>query len=521
MTETPTTTNEPGTSSGGGQHVARAARGGALNLAGALVSGVTAFALATVVTNGHTKAEAGVFFTTTSLFLLATNLGQLGTNTGLVYFLSRARGAGTLRNARRYMRMGMQPVLIVGVLIAIAMWVWAEPLGALMSDGPVDSSLTTSIRWLAPFVPMAAVLNVSLSGTRGLGSMRANAIVDQLARPLLQLALVAIASWWLAAGHMATLWALPYLPLAVVAWWSWHKMMVRATRGAAPDPDYHPRRAYWNFTLPRGLAGVAQVAMQRLDVILVGSLAGIAPAAVYAATTRFLSLGLLANGAISQAVQPLLGEALGRDDRKSASELYQTGTTWLVIGAWPIYLILMIFSPTILRIFGSGYGTGRSVLVVLSASMVIGTGCGMVSMVLTMAGKTTWNLFNVLLAFGLNVGLDLWLIPSMGMLGAAIGWAVAILAANVVPLVQVVTAFGLHPFGRGTLLAMGLALACMGAIPLVVELILGQGLVSLAVSLVLGGAAYAATLWRTRRQTKLLDLLKAGRRRRPRAAAQA
>ena len=274
--------------------MARAARGGALNLVGALVSGVTAFALATVVTNGHTKAEAGVFFTTTSLFLLATNLGQLGTNTGLVYFLSRARGAGTLRNARRYMRMGMQPVLVVGVLIAVAMWVWAEPLGALMSDGPVDSSLTTSIRWLAPFVPMAAVLNVSLSGTRGLGSMRANAIVDQLARPLLQLALVAIASWWLAAGHMATLWALPYLPLAVVAWWSWHKMMVRATRGAGPDPDYHPRRAYWNFTLPRGLAGVAQVAMQRLDVILVGSLAGIAPAAVYAATTRFLSLGLLA-----------------------------------------------------------------------------------------------------------------------------------------------------------------------------------------------------------------------------------
>ena len=144
----------------------------------------------------------------------------------------------------------------------------------------------------------------------------------------------------------------------------------------------------------------------------------------------------------------------------------------------------------------------------------------MVAMVLTMAGKTTWNLFNVLLAFGLNIGLDLWLIPSMGMLGAAIGWAVAILAANVVPLVQVVTAFGLHPFGRGTLLAMGLALACMGAIPLVVELILGQGAVSLGVSLVLGGATYAALLWRTRRQTALLDLLQAGRRRAPKAAVQ-
>lgn len=521
MTEAPTAITGHGTGASGQNHMVRAARGGALNLAGALVSGLSAFALATVVTNGHTKAEAGVFFTTTSLFLLATNLGQLGTNTGLVYFLSRARGAGTMRNAHRYMRLGMQPVLLVGVLIAVAMWVWAEPLGALMSKGETDQTVTTAIRWLAPFVPLAAVLNVSISGTRGLGTMRANAIIDQLARPLLQLGLVAVASWWVSARQMSTLWALPYLPLAAIAWWSWRRMARRATRDTTPDPDYHPRRVFWAFTLPRGLAGVAQVAMQRLDVILVGSMAGIGPAAVYAATTRFLSLGLLANGAISQAVQPLLGEALGRNDRRSARELYQTATAWLVIGAWPVYLILMIFAPTILRIFGKGYQGGSSVLILLGASMVLGTGCGMVSMVLTMAGKTSWNLANVLLAFGVNIGLDLWLIPSHGIMGAAIGWSAAILAANVVPLIQVSSAFGLHPFGRGTLLAMTLALACMGAVPFGVRIVLGQSPRSLFVGLVLGGLLYAALLWRTRRRTALLDLLKAGRRRsRPAADAE-
>lgn len=497
----------------GGKHVARAARGGALNLVGALVSGLSAFALAAVVTNGHSKAEAGAFFTTTALFLLATNIGQLGTNTGVVYFISRARGTGSLRNARVYMRLGMRPVLVLGMLIAVAMWVWAEPLADLMSNGPVDASVATSIRWLAPFVPLAAVLNVSLSGTRGLGSMKANALLDQLLRPMLQLALVAVAAWLVSADQMPTFWALPYLPVAVLAWFAWRKMSARASGGAQPDAGYVPRRAFWKFTLPRALSGIAQVAMQRLDIILVASLAGVGPAAVYAATTRFLALGLLANGAISQAVQPLLGEALGRGDQRSARELYQTATGWLVIGAWPVYFFLIIFAPTILRVFGGGYGEGRPVLLILSVSMIVGTGCGMVSMVLTMAGKTTWNLANVLLAFGVNIGLDLLLIPHYGIVGAAIGWSVAIVTANIVPLVQVAVAFGLHPFGRGAMVSMALAAVFMGLLPWCIQLKLGQGAGSLAIAAVVSGLAYAVMLWVTRRQTALVDLLSAGRRR--------
>lgn len=497
----------------GGRHVARAARGGALNLAGALVSGVSAFALAAVVTNGHSKAEAGAFFTITALFLLLTNIGQLGTNTGVVYFISRARGAGSLRNARTYMRLGIRPVVVVGVVLAVGMWVWAEPIATLMFDGTLDGSATTSIRWLAPFVPLAAILNVSLSGTRGLGTMKANATLDQLARPMLQLILVGACAWLLSAQQMAIFWALPYLPLAVLAWWSWRRASHRAIGEAQPDADYYPRRTFWRFTLPHGLSSMAQVAMQRLDVILVAALAGVGPAAVYAATTRFLSLGLLANGAISQAVQPLLGEALGREDHRSAQELYQTATGWLVIGAWPIFLNLIIFGPTILRVFGDGYGDGYPVLLVLSASLIVGTGCGMVSMVLSMAGKASWNLANVLLAFGVNIGLDLLLIPRLGIMGAAIGWSAAILAANIVPLIQVSVAFRLHPFGRGALLSMALAVTFMGFLPWLLQWRLGQGVGSMLIAVLVSVPAYAVMLWITRRQTAIVELLSGGRRR--------
>ncbi len=494
--------------------VARAARGGVLNLAGAAVSALASFGLAMAVTRGTTPALAGVFFTATSLFLLATTVGQLGTNAGLVYSISRARGQGSLRNIGVYMRTALGPVLIAGVLMGAALWFWAEPSAAVMSRTTASPALTSAIRWMAPFVPAAALLNVSLSGTRGLGTMRINALVDQLLRSGGQVLLVLAALLLAAPTLVPVAWALPYLPLGVVAWAAWRRLSRRARAGELPDADYRPARAFWGFSLPRGLAGIAQVSMQRLDVILVGALAGLVPAAVYAAASRFLSLGLLANGAISQAVQPLLGESLGRNDRDTTADLYRTTTGWLVIGAWPIYLTLVAFPEEVLRVFGAEYTSGRSALVILAAAMLVGTGCGMVSMVVTMAGKTTWNLANVLVALVVMLGLDLWLIPRLGITGAAIGWASAILAANLLPLAQVYALFRLQPFGRGTLTAMSCAVLATGLLPFAITRGIGTGPVQLGTAVALGALTYAVLLFATRRVTRLPELVASVRRRR-------
>ena len=42
-------------------------------------------------------------------------------------------------------------------------------------------------------------------------------------------------------------------------------------------------------------------------------------------------------------------------------------------------------------------------MVILSLSMLVATGCGMVDMVLIMAGRTSWNLGNALLALAVNL----------------------------------------------------------------------------------------------------------------------
>jgi O-antigen/teichoic acid export membrane protein len=244
--------------------------------------------------------------------------------------------------------------------------------------------------------------------------------------------------------------------------------------------------------------------MQRLDIVLVAGLAGLRAAAVYAAVTRFVVVGQVAGTAFGRAVQPRLVAALVAGDRDASREVYRTATCWLVLLTWPLYLVLLTCAPWIVAaVFGPGYADGADVLRLLAASMLVATGCGMVDIVLTMAGRTAWNLANVVLAFGVNLGLDLWLVPRHGIWGAAIGWAAAILCANLVPLAQVHGFLRLDPFGRATLTAMGLAVLCFAVVPVLVRATSGAGPGAAVAGAVVAGPAYIAVAWRLRGPLRL------------------
>jgi O-antigen/teichoic acid export membrane protein len=225
---------------------------------------------------------------------------------------------------------------------------------------------------------------------------------------------------------------------------------------------------------------------------------GPSAAAVYTAATRFLVVGQLGNMAISMAAQPRFTELFALGDRRSANVVYQVTTAWLVLLTWPLYLLAIVFGPEVLSVFGHSYKAGANVMVILGIAMLLATACGQVDMVLITTGRSSWSLINGLLAVGVNVGLDLVLIPRYGITGAAIGWAIAIVVTNLMPLAQLASSIHLQPFGRGTLLAAALSAVSFCAVPFAIRSVLGGGLAGLAAGVAAGCAVEAAGLWRFR-----------------------
>lgn len=490
------------------------ARGGMLGLVGAGVSAAAGILVVLVLTRTLPAADAGTFFAVTSVFLLCQTVSKLGTPTSLVYFISRFRSLGVPERIVGCLRAAFGPVLGASLLIAAAMYAAAPWLTDLLLGAPSEQA-QTALRVLAVLVPVAAVADAAVSATRGFDTMVPTVALDRMGRSLLQVLAVALAVLlgWQAVGILVAAWALPYLLPAVLGSRDLARR-VRTALAAPPGQDRHgddrpgtaqPLTAgeFWRFTGPRALASIAQIALQRLDIVLVAALLGPVPAAIYTAATRVLVAGQLSNQAISSALQPRLGELLARDDVSATNAAYRAATGWLVLLNWPLYLLFALFAPLFLSVFGRDYGAGYSVVVILSVAMLLASACGMVNLVLVMAGRTTWNLANALLALGVNVGVDLLLIPRMGIAGAAVGWAAAIAVSNLVALAQIYALKGLHPFGAGTLVAMALSLTCFGAIPGSTLLLLGNGLNALLLSTLIGTAAYGVGCYHLRKPLAL------------------
>ncbi|MFC5178001.1 lipopolysaccharide biosynthesis protein [Nocardioides taihuensis] len=490
----------------------RLARGSTLNLAGSFVTVVLNIVLPVIITRNYVQGEAGLFFQGAALFTILINVGTVGADTGVLRFLPRAVALDRRADLRRSLVIALAPAVVFSLLVGGLVLLLAGTLADLLTDTAAASDQFAGVlRVLALFLPVAVVYVVLIASSRGLGSVRPLVFVEKIGRNSAETVSAGTAATLGAPIILITVaWVAPYLAaLLVIALWvagRLRRMAALAADGAAPRPWREMTGEFWRFSAPRAVSRIFTIALQRFDVLLVAALRGPADAAVYAVATRFLVLGLMFVQAIQQVMAPRIASSLAVDDVGVAKTLYRTTTTWLTLVSWPIYLVVMLFAPLLLSIFGSSYERGSLAVVVLCAAMLVATVCGPVDSMLLMAGRSVQSLVNTGLALALNVSLDLVLVPWLGVSGAALGWAAAILLNNLLALWQVHRATGLHPFGPGTRSAMLICVVSWFLVVGAVRLVTGPTLVGLLVGGAAGAACFAVLAGRRRGVLELAAL---------------
>lgn len=481
-------------------HLGAVARGSTATMIGAAASTVASFGLVVLITRTVDPTAAGTFFAATAIFLVALATAGLGTETGLARFVLRAEDPAAVR---RLLRIAFWPVLLTATGLAILLAVVAPD--------------TRPFVWA---LPCAAAADLCLATVRAHASFRSTVVVERLVRPVLQVLLVGAAVAVGAPGAgLGVAWAAAYVVTAVLAWRSartWIPAAPLAPRGgedAAPD-----RSAFWSFTWARAVARVAQVAIQKLDIVLVAWLLTPADAAVYTVATRFVVFGQLANQAVSSVVQPRFTMILA-DSSSSPSTLgrvFGTTTCWSVLAAWPVYLCVAAAPTGYLGWFGAGYDGPAAVTTALamSAGMLVAVASGPVDTLLLMTGGSLRSLLNTLVALVVDVVLCLLLVPPMGITGAAVAWVAAVVLRCGLAVLQLRGEVRLAPDAGALALACVLPLACVLAPVAVLDALVGLGPAAWLAASTVACGAYAAVVWRVRARLAV-DVFVEGLRARP------
>ncbi len=584
------------------------ARGSLVNLAAMVTGAALSFGLTVLVSRWLQPSGAGGFFELIAIFTILSNTFELGADTGLTRWISRARAIGGLSDVRRIVAIALVPVLLIGTAGAIGIWVAAPELAHAFLRGLAAPAGTTDIRIIALLVPVGALSSCIVDAARGFGRMWPYLAVEGLGKPAARVGLVLaalIAGLGLRGALVA--WGLPVIAGLGAGWLIFARILgkevplrahpqrgsehrILAKRRAAPralrpgeararagtpvrlggpagqqiplrrerparaafpvtpelaatlelpaildvpepapvppgrrsdsrDRGRHrgPSRAgigrlrqlsaeFWGFTGPRGFQATFQVVILWLDILLVGAMVSRYAAGVYGAVSKLAIVGTFALEGNRLAIGPQLSALLARREHHRAAELYQSATRWLMLASWPLYVVFTVFPAVVLGIFGARYTAGAAALAVLSVAMLVNLGTGNVTVVLLMGGKSSWSAINAGAAFIVNIGLNLLLLPRIGILGAAIAWGASIVVDNVTAMIEVRWVLGLAPFGAGYGLVAATTLGCFGATGIAARVLLGETLPALAAALAAGLAAYAAALYLARAPLQLTGM---------------
>lgn len=492
-------------------HVRQVGRGGSLNLIAAVAAAVLGVLAAIAVARLLEQNDAGTYFAATSLVVLAACIARLGTSVGLVYWIARLRELGRTGQLVEILTVALAPVVLLSVVMSAVTFVTAPWLAEHLLGGA--QSAEQVLRAVSVLIPFVVISDALLGATRGFGTMRPTAAADRVTRPMLQLVLIVVAGSVGGVVLIGAAWAVPYVITALLAGWWLRRLVSRAGPSTSPEP-VELRRAFWRFTWPRAITSVVQQALQRLDIVLVTALRSPAEAALYAVATRFLVVGQLSNSALGMAAQPQVARLHASGQPQAINQVYRSTTTWVILMNGPLYLFVAAFSPLLLTVFGDEYAKAWPVTVALCAAAFLGNGAGMVDVMLSMAGRTTWTLANSVVALIVQVSVDVALIPHLGAFGAALGWGASILTANTLSLVQLAKADGLHPFERATAIAVGLTALGVGVPVAGSALAFGQTWAAALLAVGVSVVVYPVLVWRAGNVLRIDELIASLRRQR-------
>jgi O-antigen/teichoic acid export membrane protein len=402
--------------------VRHSTRSGVVGLIGAAVNGLFGFVLTTVIVRAFGAAGSGALFSVIGVVTIAGSVCCLGADTGLMWAIPRRAKA----RAGRLLPVALLPATVLAVLVAAVGVVAAAPIDRALLDGPGSAALVRLAFAGVPVIVVSTVLLAAVRATRPVSAyVGVQFVLVPVARPLLMAGAVA------AGGGVLLGFAGWLLPLAVAAVVALGLVAGPLGCGAALRPERADWRTFWSFALPRAASVAVDASSMWVGVLLTGALAGQAEAGVFAAVGRYALAGLLVMQGLRVAIAPQLSRLLGAGRRAEAAQVYRRTTLWIVVLSWPAYLVLAVFAPAFLALFGEQFGGGATPLAVLAAAMLVNVGVGLVQTVLLMSGNSRGHLFATVAGLVLNVAACVVLIPRHGALGAAVAWSLGIVCENV------------------------------------------------------------------------------------------
>lgn len=371
----------------------------------------------------------GGITTGTALLDIGAIVATLGFGEGLTRYLPR-------REAAEKQSLARTALLVTGVVATIlggAISLNAHTVAAVLFNDP---AVTASIRIFGATIPFAAVLTVAIGGFRGQKISRYRVYVENLLRPTVRFVLVVCAVLLgLGQAGFALAYAIPYAVGAAVA----VVLFARSMSGlfSSWSLDIRGSTDAIRYSLPFTATGAATFVVRSIDIFLILSLRGSAAVAVYGVAYAAARLVTMFSTAVNYLATPVSSELEVTDGTAGLISINDVLLRWLVVASIPTLVPFVLFPTEFISIvYRPRYATGAAVMTLLAVGFGVHNVLSTLGNVHRALGNASELAANSVVAAVVNLGLNLVLIPRLGIFGAGIATVVSYLLMDLLMVVE-------------------------------------------------------------------------------------
>ncbi len=427
---------------------------------------VVAYAISFIISRFLGAQGMGIYAQATTVLLLASLLARSGFEGGILRFVSVYLARRDYARVDGITFFATRLVFITGIVCGGILFVGADVLANEVWHEP---QLASILRGFALIVPFSALLNLWLSGIQALQRIKYRVYLERGLLPLATLALIAILlllGWgWLGVTISVLL---PVMVGAIVAGYVYRSLRKSLTAAKREKPKLEIKE-WVHFSYPLLLSGILAFVIARMATLLLGYFRDSGEVGIYDVALRIALMVELPLAVSNVVFAPLIGGMHAKGDLNSLQTLFKIITKWIFTASLLVFLVAIFLAKPILGVFGSEFTAGVPVLFILAVSQLINASTGAVGWVLIMSGYSTLHLLNSVLSALLIIILSLALMPSYGMIGAAIAVGSVLVLVNVVRLAQVFYLLRIHPYRWDFIKPLTAGLITLGAVYLLQE----------------------------------------------------
>ena len=354
----------------------------------------------------------GIYSIANAITRISEVIGKLGLDQGILRKVSREENHENKQTAiLSALKMGALSGLIF-MLIQIAL------AGYLAENIFNQSSLLTKVIVIhALSLPFYIIIHISAFSTQAFKLLKYKIVVTEIQNPLILLLAMIICYFFYSAESAIILPVVLSAVLGCITITIFLKKVSGVNILSVKKGEFS--QDLLHYSLPIMFISILGIVLHWTDILMLGYFTNPKTVGLYHPAARTAGIIRMVLMSFMGIYGPLMAEMYAKKQNLEMNHLFKLVTRWITTFSLPFAILIMLFPKKIMLIFGSQFLQGYPILMILVSAAFIQAVFGIGGTTLNMTGFPKMNLLNTFIACGLNIGINIYLIPTMGGMGAA------------------------------------------------------------------------------------------------------